>query len=80
MSYDLNKECERRRRQKARRAVWAATYAAAMVRQLWDRAAEGRGFAVDEKTLDGMASDAATAADLSMQAWERLSREEQGPP
>lgn len=80
MSFDLNKECERRRRQKARRAIWTATYAAAMVRQLWDRAARGHGFAVDDKTLDDMAGDAATTADLFVQAWERLPEGDKGPP
>lgn len=59
-------------------AVWTATFAAAMVRLQHDHAAEGRGWAVDDAMLDGMAEEAQTIADLTMAALERLRARERG--
>ena len=59
-------------------AVWAATFAASMVRFQHDHNAEGRGWAVEDGDLAGMAEEAVTIADLTVAALERWRARERG--
>lgn len=58
--------------------VWAATFAASMVRAQHDHFADRRSWAVDDAEIDRMAEDAVSIADDTVAALARLRAREGG--